>query len=67
MTETDAHVVSTHKKRRGLICALSLCLNTKLSELESSIRGPNNLDIVKCLTSIDALDTDFKVHHLPDQ
>ena len=65
MTATDAHVLSTHKKRRGVVRASLTRLNTKLSELESSLGGPDNLDIIKRLTArLDALDTDFKVHHL---
>ena len=65
MTETDACMLSTHKKRRGVVRASVTHLNTKFSELESSFGGPDNLDIIKCLTTrLDALNTGFKVHHL---
>ena len=49
MSHRDAFMLSMHKKRNGIVPASRTRPKTKLYELKSSLGGPHNLDIVKCL------------------
>ena len=56
--------VSTFRKRRGVVRASIIRLTNRLKDLEKNADQPATLDLARGMTrKLDALDSDFRMHH----
>ena len=64
MPETNARVLSTQRKRRGVVKASITRLSSRLKEFESKVGEPTTHDHAQRLaTKLETLDAEFKTHH----
>ena len=64
MNNLDTHVVSTLRKRRGVIRGSITRLGYRLKELEGTADQPPTHDHTRQLdTKLEALDSEFKTHN----